>query len=93
MLNAAISGALEGAHFAPHPVFTCWFVELVRTCPEVLDARRFYVGGRRGLREAAANLSARFNRTSGNSKRRGREHRRRRAGRLSLKSSDSYRPT
>src|SRR6266853_6204097 len=55
MLNAAISGALEAAHFAPHPVF---HVLVPSSCPyvppEVLDARGMWSDGA-AYDEAAAN--------------------------------------
>jgi phosphoenolpyruvate carboxykinase (ATP) len=62
MLNAAISGALEGAHFTPHPVF---HVLVPGACPyvpaELLDARGMWAD-KTAYDRAAADLSARFNR-------------------------------
>jgi phosphoenolpyruvate carboxykinase (ATP) len=62
MLNAAISGALDSAHFTPHPVFR---VLVPATCPyvpaELLDARGMWKD-KAAYDRAAADLSGRFNR-------------------------------
>jgi len=62
MLNAAISGALDAAHFTPHPVFR---VLVPATCPyvpaELLDARGMWTD-KDAYDRAAADLSGRFNR-------------------------------
>ena len=62
MLNAAISGALDSAHFTPHPVFR---VLVPATCPyvpaELLDAREMWKD-KAAYDRAAADLSGRFNR-------------------------------
>jgi phosphoenolpyruvate carboxykinase (ATP) len=62
MLNAAISGALEGVAFARHPVFR---VLVPASCPDVpselLDARGMWKD-KSAYDRAAANLSALFNR-------------------------------
>jgi phosphoenolpyruvate carboxykinase (ATP) len=62
MLNAAISGALEGAQFTPHPVFR---VLVPASCPyvpsELLDARGMWKD-KAAYDRAAADLSGRFNR-------------------------------
>ena len=62
MLNAILSGALNGATFSPHPVF---HVLVPATCPyvppEMLDPRVMWRDGA-AYDAAAANLSARFNR-------------------------------
>jgi phosphoenolpyruvate carboxykinase (ATP) len=62
MLNAAISGALEGMHFTPHPVFR---VMVPSSCPyvpsELLDARDMWAD-KPAYDRAAADLSGRFNR-------------------------------
>src|SRR5207245_9422576 len=62
MLNAAISGALEGAHFTQHPVFR---VLVPSSCPyvppELLDARGMWKD-KAAYDRAAADLSGRFNR-------------------------------
>ena len=62
MLNAAISGALEGARFTPHSVFR---VLVPASCPDVpselLDARGLWKD-KAAYDRAAADLSGRFNR-------------------------------
>ena len=62
MLNAAISGALNSAHFTPHPVFR---VQVPASCPyvpsELLDARGMWKD-KDAYDRAAADLSGRFNR-------------------------------
>jgi phosphoenolpyruvate carboxykinase (ATP) len=62
MLNAAISGTLEGMHFTPHPVFR---VMVPSSCPyvpsELLDARAMWADNA-AYDRAAADLSGRFNR-------------------------------
>jgi phosphoenolpyruvate carboxykinase (ATP) len=62
MLNAAISGALEGAQFTPHPVFR---VLVPASCPyvpsELLDARGMWKD-KAAYDRAAVDLSGRFNR-------------------------------
>jgi phosphoenolpyruvate carboxykinase (ATP) len=62
MLNAAISGALQGAQFTPHPVFR---VMVPSSCPyvppELLDARGMWPD-KAAYDRAAADLSERFNR-------------------------------
>jgi len=61
MLNAAISGALAGAQFTPHPVFR---VMVPSTCPyvppELLNARGMWTD-KDAYDRAAADLSGRFN--------------------------------
>ena len=62
MLNAAISGALGGAQFTPHPVFR---VMVPSSCPyvpsELLDARGMWPD-KEAYDRAAAHLSGLFNR-------------------------------
>jgi phosphoenolpyruvate carboxykinase (ATP) len=62
MLNAALSGALDGAQFTPHPVFR---VLVPASCPyvppELLDARGMW-NDKAAYDRAAADLSGRFNR-------------------------------
>ena len=62
MLNAAISGALEGAQFTAHPVFR---VMVPSSCPyvpsELLDARGMWPD-KTAYDRAAVDLSGRFNR-------------------------------
>jgi phosphoenolpyruvate carboxykinase (ATP) len=62
MLHAAISGALEGAQFTPHPVFR---VLVPASCPDVpselLDPRGMWKD-KAAYDRAAADLSGRFNR-------------------------------